>query len=260
MICNVKLTALIITLNEEDHIRQLLTDLSFADEIIVVDSFSTDRTKEIANSFKNVIFLQKKFENFSSQRNFAISQSTYDWILFLDADERLTPELTHEILETLKKNENEIAFMFPRTFMFQNSVLHFSGCQTDKIFKLFNKKFAKYSNEKLIHEKLITDGEIATLKNKLIHFSYSNYESYKAKMVHYGKLHAQAKFIHKQQSSTLHQILHPAYDFLYNYCIRLGFLDSKKGIIICYLRAYSVFIRHQELRHLWKKKYFISKK
>ncbi|OUD31496.1 glycosyltransferase family 2 protein, partial [Flavobacterium sp. FPG59] len=94
MICNVKLTALIITLNEEDHIRELLTDLSFADEIIIVDSFSTDKTKEIANSFKNVIFLQKKFENFSSQRNFAISQSKYDWILFLDADERLTPELT----------------------------------------------------------------------------------------------------------------------------------------------------------------------
>jgi glycosyltransferase involved in cell wall biosynthesis len=253
MIYNIKLTALIITLNEEAQMHQLLTDLNFADEIIVVDSFSNDKTEEIATSFKNVKFLQNKFENFSSQRNFAVSQAKNDWILFLDADERLTPELKNEILETLKANRKEIAFLFPRTFMFKNRVLLFSGCQTDKIFRLFNKNFAKYSSEKLIHEKLITKGEIATFKNKLIHYSYFDFESYKSKMVHYGKLKAEEKFIKKQKNSLLLQILHPAYDYLYNYCIRLGFLDGKKGIIICYLRAYSIFIRHQELRNLWKK-------
>lgn len=260
MISNTKLTVLIITLNEEAQIHQLLTALNFADEIIVVDSFSTDKTQEIANSFKNVKFLQNKFENFSSQRNFAISQTKNDWILFLDADERLTPELKNEILETLKTNRKEIAFLFPRTFMFKNRVLLFSGCQTDKIFRLFNKNFAKYSSEKLIHEKLITRGEIATFKNRLIHYSYFDFESYKSKMVRYGKLKAQEKFIKKQKNSFLLQIIHPTYNYLYNYFIRLGFLDGKKGIIICYLKAYSIFIRYQELRNLWKKTTLISKK
>lgn len=259
MIYDIKLTALIITLNEEARIHQLLTDLNFADEIIVVDSYSNDKTEEIANSFKNVKFIQNKFENFSNQKNFAISQAKNDWILFLDADERLTSELKNEILEILKKNGKEIAFLFPRTFMFKDRVLLFSGCQTDKIFRLFNKNFAKYSNEKLIHEKLIAKGEIATLKNKLIHYSYFDFESYKSKMVLYGKLKAQEKFIKKQKSSFLLQVLHPAYNYLYNYFIRLGLLDGKKGIIICYLRAYSIFIRHQELRNLWKKIIPISK-
>lgn len=253
MINNTKLTVLIITLNEEAQMQELLTNLNFADEIIVVDSFSTDKTQQIATSFNNVKFLQHTFENFSSQRNFAVSQAKNDWILFLDADERLTSKLKEEILLTLKTTRKEIAFLFPRTFMFKDKVLLFSGCQTDKIFRLFNKNFAGYSSEKLIHEKLITKGKIGTFKNQLIHYSYFDFESYKSKMIYYGKLKAQEKFIKKQKSSFMLQILHPTYNYLYNYCIRLGFLDGKKGIIICYLKAYSIFIRYQELTNLWKK-------
>ncbi|PWA06135.1 glycosyltransferase family 2 protein [Flavobacterium psychrotolerans] len=251
---NTNLSVLIITLNEEAQMNGLLADLDFADEILIVDSFSTDNTESISKSFKNVKFIQNKFENFTTQRNFAIAQAKNDWILFLDADERLTAELKNEILDTIKTNETYTAFLFYRTFMFKKTILRFSGSQTDKIFRLFHKNFAKYTTERLVHEKLEVEGKIGILKNKLIHYSYSDFDSYKAKMIIYGKFKAQEKFIKNLKPSLLLQLFHPMYTFLYNYIIRLGVFDGKKGITICYLNAYSVYVRYQELGNLWNKK------
>lgn len=245
-----KISVLIITLNEEANMQALLTDLDFADEVVIVDSYSIDKTRSIAQSFCNVRFIQNKFKNYSSQRNFATSYAKNDWILFLDADERLTPELKKEIKETLRTNEIYTAFLFYRKFMFKNSVLHFSGWQSDKIFRLFNKNFAKYKPEKLVHEKLEVTGKVGVFKNELIHHSYTDYKSYKMKMINYGKLKAQEKYIKNLKPSFLLPIFHPTYTFLYNYLVRLGFLDGKKGIIICYLNAYSVSVRYKELNLL----------
>ncbi|PVX47065.1 glycosyltransferase involved in cell wall biosynthesis [Flavobacterium sp. 103] len=247
-----KLSVLIITLNEEEHLKALLSDLDFADEIIIVDSFSTDGTEIVAKTFPKVTFTQNKFENFSAQRNFAISQAKNDWILFLDADEVLTPELKQEIIETLQNNQTYVAYFFERIFMFENTVLKYSGNQTDKIFRLFDKKSARYDEKRLVHEKLIVNGEIGFLKNKLIHHSYSSYQDYREKIIFYGKFKAQEKFIKKVKPTVLNQFFHPSYNFLYNYFIRLGILDGKKGIIICYLNAYSIVVRYKELKKLWK--------
>lgn len=247
-----KLSVLIITLNEEEHLKSLLSDLDFADEIVIVDSFSTDGTEIISKSFPKVKFTQNKFENFSAQRNFAISQAKNDWILFLDADEVLTPELKQEIIETLKNNQTYTAYFFERIFMFEDTVLKYSGNQTDKIFRLFDKKSARYDDKRLVHEKLIVNGEIGFLKNKLIHYSYSSYDDYKEKIIFYGRFKAQEKFIKKVKPTFLHQFFHPIYNFIYNYFIRLGILDGKKGIIICYLNAYSIVVRYKELKKLWK--------
>lgn len=249
-----KISVLIITLNEEANIQTLLDDLDFADEIIIVDSYSTDKTKEIAQSFSKVSFIENKFKNYSSQRNFAISLAKNDWILFLDADERLTPALKKEIKETLRTNETYTAFLFYRKFMFKNVVLNFSGWQSDKIFRLFNKNFVKYRPEKLVHEKLNVIGKIGTFKNKLIHYSYSDYKSYKIKMERYGKFKAQEMYFKKRKMYFFLPIFHPVYIFLYNYFVRLGFLDGNKGITICYLNAYSVSVRYKELNLLCKKK------
>jgi glycosyltransferase involved in cell wall biosynthesis len=257
---NKNISVLIITLNEEANMQALLVDLDFADEIIVVDSFSTDKTEAICKSFENVTFIQNKFENYSSQRNFAISQAKNDWILFLDADERLTPALKNEIITTVNINETFSAFLFSRTFMFEDKVLHFSGNQTDKIFRLFNKNQAEYTKDRLVHEKLKVNGKIGVLKNKLIHYSYSSFQTYKSKTIRYGKFKAQEKFIKKQKPSVLLHFLHPAYNFLFNYIVRLGFLDGKKGMIICYLNANSVHIRYQELDQLWKRQQQLSPK
>ncbi len=250
---NKKISALVITLNEEIHINTLLNDLAFVDEVVVVDSFSSDNTKSICENFSEVKFIQNKFENFTSQRNFAIAQAKNDWILFLDADERLTPELKNEILYTIKNNKTHTAFLFYRTFMFKNKVLNYSGWQTDKIYRLFNKNFAKYSKERLVHEKLKVEGSVGILKNRLIHYSFSDFESYKSKMINYGKLKGQEKFIKKLKPIIFTSIIHPTYNFLYNYFIRLGILDGRKGVVICYLNAYSVYIRYRELKKLWNR-------
>ncbi len=247
---NTLLSVLIITLNEAKQMKPLLADLQFADEVVIVDSYSTDDTQEIVKEFTNVKFVQHKFENYTHQRNFAISQAKNNWILFLDADERLTPELKEEIIETIKTNQTYVAFLFYRTFMYKSEKLRFSGWQTDKIFRLFHKEYAQYTTERLVHEKLDVHGKIGTFKNPLIHFSYADYESYKTKMLSYGKLKAQEKFAKKMKPSAIKEMLHPLYSFLYSYTIRLGFLDGKKGITICYLNALSVHERYKELRKL----------
>ena len=257
---NTNISVLIITLNEENQMRSLLADLDFADEIIVVDSFSTDKTEAICKSFEKVSFIQNRFENYSSQRNFAISQAKNDWILFLDADERLSPALKNEIITTVNTNKTHSAFLFYRTFMFKDKVLHFSGNQNDKIFRLFNKNNAAYTKDRLVHEKLKVNGKIGVLKNKLIHYSYSNFQEYKLKTISYGKFKAQEKFLKRQKPFIILYFLHPAYNFLFNYIVRLGFLDGKKGLIICYLNANSVYTRYRELEQLWHTEKSLSPK
>ena len=246
-----KISVLIITLNEEKNMQELLIDLDFADEIIVVDSFSTDKTKEVSESFSNVKFIENKFENYTAQRNFAIEQATHEWILFLDADERLTPELKNEIVDTIQSDSDYNAYLFYRTFMFKNKVLYFSGWQTDKIFRLFRRDKARYTMKRLVHEKLDVEGKIGVFDNKLIHFSYSDYQSYKGKMVAYGKLKAKEKYMIGFQPNFVYYYGHPIYKFLYQYLIRLGILDGRKGIIICYLNALSICSRYKELKKIY---------
>lgn len=244
------LSALIITKNEEHNIASVIENLDIADEIIVVDSFSTDKTIAIAASYNNVTIVQHLFENYATQRNYAVSLAKNSWILFLDADERLTPELKEEILETIQLKEAYSAYYFSRTFMFKNTKIRFCGSQTDKIFRLFRKENAHYNLEKIVHEKLIVTGKIGTLKNKLIHYSYRNYFDYKQKMIFYGKLKAKEAFKKGIKPTFFHFYIRPVYLFLNIYLFRLGFLDGKNGIIICYLKAFSVYTRFQELKKM----------
>jgi glycosyltransferase involved in cell wall biosynthesis len=247
------LTALVITYNEEQNIKAVLDHLAFADEIIVVDSFSSDQTFEIACSFKNVKVVQHAFENFASQRNYALSLASNSWILFVDADERLTPELQKEISFIINQKNAASAYFVRRNFMFQNKQLHFSGWQTDKIIRLFRKEDAIYNHEKIVHEKLIVNGKIGKLKSKMIHYSYSNYEDYKQKMIFYGQLKAHEEVLKNTNPNFFHFYIRPAYQFLNQYLLRLGVLDGKKGVIICYLNALSVAVRFQKLKKIRRK-------
>lgn len=244
------ITGLIITYNEIKHIKEVIENISFVDELIIVDSFSTDGTVEIIKSYPNVKLFQRKFDDFTSQRNFALSLAQNNWILFIDADERVTPELEQEILFTTQNKESKSAYYFYRKFMFKDKPLHFSGWQTDKNFRLFKKKDCSYIRERLVHETLQVKGEIGVLKHKLIHYSYDDYSKYRKKMISYGKLRAKELFFKGEKFNILKLILKPIYKFLYDYIIRLGFLDGKKGIIICYLNALSVYARYPELKKL----------
>lgn len=248
------LSALIITYNEEKHIKEVLQDIDFADEIIVIDSFSKDNTVALVESFEKAKLIQNKFVDYSSQRNFAIACAKNPWILFIDADERFTDELKEEVIETIQKPGASSAYLFYRIFMFEDKKLSFSGWQTDKIFRLFQKDKATYVTERLVHEKLTVKGKIGKLKHKLIHFSYTDYESYKDKMVSYGKLKAKEEFVRNLHPNLYHFYLHPAYKFLYQFIVRLGFLDGKKGMVVCYLNALSVYVRYQELKKMQSEK------
>lgn len=247
-----KISGLLITLNEEKNIEAVINNMDFVDELIIVDSFSIDRTVEIIKKYPHVKLVQNKFENFTAQRNLALDLASNPWILFLDADERITPKLKSEIIETIHNKDAYDAYFFVRKFMFQDRELHFSGWQTDKNIRLFKKDKARYNVGRLVHEQLNVNGKTAILKHKLIHYSYLDYETYKAKMIHYGKLKARELFTKKVFPSQFHFILKTIYKFFHSYFIRLGILDGKKGIIICYLNALSVAARYPELKRLRK--------
>lgn len=247
-----KISALIITLNEAKNIALVIKNLSFADEVIVVDSYSEDETVKIAESFSNVKVYQNTFIDFTKQRNFALGKANYEWILFMDADERVTTDLRNEILQTVERDQTADAYFFYRKFMFKEKPLNFSGWQTDKNIRLFKKSKCKYTDERLVHEVLRVNGKVSHMENKLIHYSYSSYNSYKNKMLNYSSL--KAKELHQKgiKPNAFHYIIKPAYKFLYDYIVRLGFLDGKKGMIICYLNALSVYKRYPKLKSLSK--------
>jgi CDP-glycerol glycerophosphotransferase (TagB/SpsB family) len=245
-----KLSAVFITFNEIIHIDEVLTNVQFADEIIVVDSFSTDGTVERIKKRPNVTLIQRPFVNYTDQKSYAMSLASNDWILFMDADERLTDRLKNEVLKTINGDASAVAYYFYRTFMFKQKVLRFSGWQSDKNFRLFRKSKVAFTKERIVHETLIVDGPIATLKNKLIHFSYKNYEDYKGKMITYGQMKAQEELNKDYDPNAYHFIFRPAYKFLNHYIFRFGFLDGKRGIIISYLNALGVYSRYRELKRL----------
>ena len=245
-----KITALLITSNEEKHIDDVIPNISFADEIIVVDSLSTDSTLEKLSKYPNVQVIEHKFKNFADQRNFAISKASHNWILFIDADERITDPLRNEIIDRLKQDSDVVAYKFPRNFIFQNKKMRFSGLQTDYIYRLFNKDCASYRKDLIVHELLKVNGISATLKNELWHYSYSDYDSYKEKAKHYAELKALELYNKGKKPNAFDFYIRPAYKFLYNYIFRLGFLDGKPGYIICKLYAYGVTHRYKKLSQL----------
>ncbi len=246
-----KISALLIVFNEEDNITEVLDNLSFADEIIVVDSFSTDNTVALVKKIPKVTLLQRTFKNYTDQKQFALEQANNKWVLFLDADERMPQALKTEILEVVNAEEaTASAYYFLRTFMFKEEVLRFSGWQTDKNYRLFKRDRVRFLEDRIVHETLIVDGPSETLKNKLIHYSYKNYKDYRSKMIKYGKMKAQEEFEKGNRAYWYHFLFRPFYKFCNHYFLRLGILDGKKGMIICYLNALGVWSRYTELKKL----------
>lgn len=245
-----KLSALVITYNEIGYIEKCIASVSFADEIVVVDSFSTDGTYEYLLGHPKVRVIQNHFKNFTAQKSFTLKEATNDWVLFLDADEVVTKKLQFEILETINDSNALEAYWFYRKFMYKTLPLNFSGWQTDKNHRLFKKSKVSFTSNRIVHETLHVNGKSASLNAKLIHFCFKNYNDYRAKMIHYGQLRAQEEFDNGKKFSYLKLIFKPTWKFLYNFLIRLGFLDLKKGVHICFLNALSVYIRYRELRFL----------
>jgi len=247
---NQKLSALIITYNEIGYIEKCIDSVSFADEIIVVDSYSTDGTYEYLVQHPKVKVIQHPFKNFTAQKSFTLNQATNDWVLFLDADEMVTEELQQEIIESLSNNKKHVAYWFSRKFMFQQQQLRFSGWQTDKNYRLFRKSKVSFSTKRIVHETLDVNGSSGILKNKLTHFCYKDYDMYKRKILLYGRLKAKEAFNKNKRFSFSLYLLKPTWKFFHNYVLRLGFLDGKKGLIICGLDALCYIEHYRELQRL----------
>ncbi len=245
-----KLTALVITYNEIGYIEECIASVSFADEIIVVDSFSEDGTYEFLENHPRIKAIQKPFENFTRQKSYALSLASNDWVLFLDADEVVTAPLQEEIVQSLQSENPCTAYWFYKKFMFLKSPLHFCAWRTDKNYRLFRKSKVRFTKEKLVHETLEVQGDTGIFKEKLIHYSYKNYGDYKAKMLQYGKLKAKEAYSKGNKFNYLQLILKPLWKFGYQYIIRLGILDARNGFIISYLGALGEIERYLELRRL----------
>lgn len=245
-----KLSALLIVKNESKHLPDVIDTLSFADEIIAVDSFSDDGTYETLQADKRLRVIQHPFKDYTSQRNYCLSQATHDWVLFIDADERVSEDLAKEIQQLLKQNELANGYFIYRQFYYKRQKLRFSGLQTDKALRLFDRTKAQYKAEKLVHETLDIEQPIGFLKNKLDHFFFDDYQTYRTKMITYGKMKGLELSQRDASYSWLKKLFKTFYKFLTHYIIRLGILDGKRGWIVAKLNALSVWERYKELKRL----------
>ena len=246
-----KISALAITFNEEDNVKNYVQSLAFADEIIFIDSKSTDKTVQIAKEL-GVTVIEKEFSNFSDQRNFAISKAKNDWVVFFDLDEIITKELEKEIFNNVKNPESKVAFFVKRKFFFMGKKIKFGGWQQDKAVRLFNKNFCQY-NGNLVHEEIKAGGKIGVLKNGLNHYSYKNFDNYNDKLNLYSKLQAENLYIKKLKPNAYHLFFRPLYRFLWQYIFRMGILDGKEGFILAYIHSFSVFKRYLQLWMMYRK-------
>lgn len=246
-----KITALAITYNEEENVARYVKSLAFADEIIFVDSQSTDKTVAIAEQM-GVKVLQRPFDDFSNQRNFAIQQAQNDWIVFFDLDEIMTKQLEKEILKKVNSSSDKVAYFVKRNFFFLGKHMRFGGWQNDKAIRLFHKNHCKY-NGNLVHEVIKTQGKTGLLKNSVHHYSYKTFDNYNDKLNLYSKLQAENLYLKSIKPNLYHFFIRPSYRFLWQYIFRLGILDGKEGFILAYVHSFSVFKRYLQLWMMYRK-------
>lgn len=239
------ITAVIPTLNEEFCVGGAIASVSFADEVLVIDSNSSDRTVAIAREHgARVLF--RKFDDFSTQKNFAIDQAKHNWIFVLDADERISPELGQEIRDTVRHAGEKVGFYVYRTFYFKERRISRGGWQTDKVIRLFRKDRCRYDG-KLVHEQIETEGPLGYLRNKLDHYSYRGFDQYASKLNLYASLQAKELFERGKKVSLFHLLVKPPFRFFVHYLVRMGFMDGTPGFILAAQHSFGVFTRYAKL-------------
>lgn len=240
------LSVAIVTLNEEENLARTLASLSWADEIIIVDSGSTDRTLEIAHSF-NAIVIERPWPGFAEQKNFALAQCTGEWVLSLDADEELSPELQQQIRETLSAQPTVDAFFLKRRNLFLGRWIKHGGFYPDPKLRLFRRNLPSppQFDPRPVHETIRFAGPTATLDFDILHHAYPTLSSYIEHMDRYSSLGAQI-LVEKGHTCAdiftffARVIIFPFFGFKWNYFVRLGFLDGREGFLLnLYHGAYS---------------------
>jgi glycosyltransferase involved in cell wall biosynthesis len=233
------LSVVIPCFNEERNIDACLKSVSWADEILVVDSYSTDGTLEIARRHTDRI-LQHEYINSAAQKNWAIPQALHDWVLIVDCDERVTPELRSEISQILAQNPSKDGYWIRRkNYLFGKEIRH-SGWGTDRVLRLFRRDLGRYE-EKRVHAEIKIEN-LGTLKGFLEHHSVSSLSDWMNKINRYSSWKAQDKFEKGLSTPILHMIVRPPIRFSKDYILRLGVLDGWRGFLIASMSAFAEFV------------------
>jgi glycosyltransferase involved in cell wall biosynthesis len=247
------LSVILITRNEEANLDDCLASLEgIAQQIIVVDSSSSDRTLEIAQKYGAVVASPPDWPGFGAQKNRALDLATGEWVLSLDADERLTPTLRTEILAAIQAGAQVDCFAIPRLSWYCGRFMRHSGWNPDYVDRLFKRGTARFSDD-LVHERLIPNGQVAKLNNQMLHYSFMSYAHVKEKMERYSTDSAKQAFLKGRRGSPLKAIMHGIWAFIRTYILRLGFLDGSQGLSLAFANAQGSFYRYIKLWHLNKK-------
>jgi glycosyltransferase involved in cell wall biosynthesis len=240
-------SAIVHVLNEIENIDDCLRSLDWADEIYVVDSFSTDGTVErIRERFPRVRLEQREYLGAASQKNYAIDRATYDWIFVLDADERVTAPLRDELLRALAGEMTCWAYSVGRLNFMLGKPVRFSGLQRDRVTRLFHRAHARYPNRR-VHADLVVDGATGALRRRMDHFYIRSFDHMIAKMTRYAYWGAAQMYIDGKTTSAPAILGHTFGRFFRDYVLNFGFLDGARGLISVGMHVYYTFWKYAKL-------------
>ncbi len=246
-----RLSVILITKNEALRLGATLDAISFADEIIVLDSGSTDGTVELARRYSDKVYVSDGWPGFGPQKNRALDLASGDWVLSLDADERVTPELAAEIQAALARPRAEM-YELPRSSSYCGRTIRHSGWWPDYVARLFLRGSARFSDD-LVHERLLFQGAIARLKAPLQHESFRTLEEVLNKVNHYSSAGAEQALARGKQGGLGKAVSHGLWAFLRSYLLRAGFLDGREGFMLAISSAEGVYYRYLKLLYLNKR-------
>jgi len=244
------ISAVVLTKNEEENIKECLAGLKFCEEIIVIDDNSTDKTKEIAKKEGARVYVRSLDNNFAGQRNYALGLTKEEWMFFIDADERVTPALRQEITNNKLQITKINGFWFKRNDFFMEKLLKHGEAKSVKLLRLARKGSGEWARK--VDEKWEIKGQTQLLKNPLLHYSHNNLKEFLESINSRSSLNASQFFSENKKVSFL-DWFKPLAKFLQNYFLRFGFLDSTAGFVFAVMMSLHSFLVRGKLYLLWKK-------
>lgn len=242
------LAAALIVKNESNNLAACLASLSWVDEIVVLDSGSTDNTEEIAKAAGARFFTNTDWPGFGKQRQIAQTHVKSDWVLWVDADERITPELKKNIEKVLAKPDENTVYAIPRLSWAFGSYIHHCGWYPGRVVRLYPTQLTQYNNA-LVHEKVVITEpiKIKNLTGDLLHYTYRDLEHYLIKSANYAAAWADQRKKQGKKTSITQAVAHSFSKFIKMYILKLGFLDGKQGFLLSIISAQSTFIKYTDL-------------
>ncbi|HEY7389569.1 MAG TPA: glycosyltransferase family 2 protein [Bryobacteraceae bacterium] len=243
-----KITATIITLDEERNIQRAIESLRCSDEILIVDSGSVDRTVELAQNLGARV-IEAGWPGYAAQKNWAAEQATHDWILSLDADEALSEALEAEIWNLKKKGAHADAYTMPRLAKYLGRWIFHSGWYPDRKIRLYNRRKARWVGS-FVHESVQVDGKIGHLDANILHFTCESLSEHMKTLERYTTLAAQELAASKAPIAWWQMLFDPPWTFIRTYFLKLGFLDGLEGLIIAYMASFYTFLKYAKARNM----------